>query len=132
VLQITGSNDNLASRQASVDRWVLQNNCGPETTVTVDFDTTCTTHTNCDDGVLVRHCVVAPGNHCFFSNFEIQPECPVRPDGPLAQDLIWDFVSDYALVTVPEPSRNLVLLGGSLLLALLHRFRCRASQPHRG
>jgi polyhydroxybutyrate depolymerase len=132
VLQISGSNDNLVGRQASVDRWVLQNNCGPETTVTVENDTTCTTHTNCDDGVMVRHCVVDPGEHCFFSNAEIQPQCPVRAGGPLAQDMIWDFVSDYALVNVPEPSSHWVLIGGSLVLAVLHRRRGRASRSHRG
>jgi polyhydroxybutyrate depolymerase len=120
VLQITGSLDNLASRQASVDRWLLLNECGPETTVSVENDTTCTTHTNCKDGVLVRHCVVDQGNHCFFTNAELSfmTDCPVRPAGPVAHDMIWDFVSDYALVTpvpeaapVPVPALSPQLLG---------------------
>jgi polyhydroxybutyrate depolymerase len=107
VLQISGSLDNLASRQASVDRWVTRNECGPETTVTVENDMTCTTHTNCKGGVLVRHCVVDQGQHCFFTNTELpfMVRCPARPAGPLAHDMIWDFASEWALVKpVPDPA----------------------------
>jgi polyhydroxybutyrate depolymerase len=107
VLQISGSLDNLASRQASVDRWVTLNECGPETTVTVENDTTCTTHTNCRDGVLVRHCVVDQGEHCFFTDAELSfmVRCPARPAGPLAHDMIWDFASEWALFKpVPDPA----------------------------
>ena len=107
VLQISGSRDNLASRQASVDRWLTLNECGPETTVTVENDTTCTTHTNCRGGVLVRHCVVDQGNHCFFTNaeFPFMVGCRARPAGPLAHDMIWDFASEWALAKpVPDPA----------------------------
>jgi len=126
VLQISGSLDNLSSRQASVDRWLVQNECGPETTVTVENDTTCTTHTSCRDGVLVRHCVIDPGAHCFFTNAEssIMRDCPVRPDGPLAHDMIWDFVSDWALARpVPQPSGSQLLAAGVLVLGVLARHR---------
>jgi polyhydroxybutyrate depolymerase len=126
VLQISGSLDNLASRQASVDRWLTLNECGPETTVTVEDDTTCTTHTNCKGGVVVRHCVVDQGNHCFFTNAELpfMTRCPARPDVPLAHDMIWDFASDWALVkpvpnsthgdprrTCPAPGRSVKAFG---------------------
>jgi polyhydroxybutyrate depolymerase len=120
VLQISGSLDNLASRQASVDRWLVLNECGPETTVTVEDDTTCTTHTNCRDGVLVRHCVVDPGKHCFFTNAELgfMMACPARPAGPLAHDLIWDFASEWALKKpVPDPA--------------IEHPRCRCGDPRR-
>jgi len=126
VLQITGSLDSLTSRQASVDRWLLLNECGPETTVSIENDTTCTTHTNCKDGVLVRHCVVDGGSHCFFTNVDhsFLTDCPIRPSGPLAHDMIWDFVSDFALVTpVPEAGGSLHLGTGTLALGLLARLR---------
>jgi polyhydroxybutyrate depolymerase len=130
VLQISGSLDNLASRQASVDRWVLLNECGPEPTVSVENDTTCTTHTNCRDGVVVRHCVVAEGKHCFFTNAELSfmTDCPVHPEGPLAHDMIWDFMSDWALVTpVPEPSLSRLLGAAVFALGVLARYRFRLS-----
>ena len=116
VLQITGELDNLVSRQASVDRWLDMNECGPGTDVTVDRDTTCTTHFDCRDGVEVRHCVVDEGAHCFFSNVDhvVLEDCPLR-DGPLAQDMVWDFVSDYAL-PLPEPSATAL---GATALAIL-------------
>jgi hypothetical protein len=92
--------------------------------------TTCTTHTNCKNGVLVRHCVVDQGKHCFFTNAELSfmTDCPVRPTGPLAHDMIWDFVSDWALVTpVPEPAQSLLLGAGALMLGVFARFRSRPS-----
>ncbi len=117
VLQISGNLDGLSSRQASVDHWVQHNACGPETTVSVVDDTTCTTHTNCRDGVEVRHCVVDPGKHCFFTNAELpfMTDCPTRPSGPLAHDMIWDFLSAYALATpAPEPTSG--QLAGAVIL----------------
>jgi len=129
VVQISGELDNLASRQASVDRWLGTNECGDATTEEVDRDMTCTTHTDCRDGVEVMHCVVDDGNHCFFSNAEhvILEECPLR-DGPLAQDVIWDFVSDYAL-PVPEPSSTMLAATALAALSTMARRR-RAASPH--
>jgi len=128
VLQITGSLDNLASRQASVDRWLVLNQCGPETTVTTKNDMTCTTHTNCKDGVLVQHCVADQGNHCFFTNAELSfmTDCPTRPGGPLAHDMIWDFASNWALAEpVPEPSALRLQVVAVLVLSALARRRPR-------
>ena len=105
VLQITGSEDGLASRTESVKRWVAQNGCTDETiSETVGGEegdpgsVTCTTWTNCNDGVQVEHCIVAKGGHCWFSDLDPQltPGCP--PNENLnSQDKAWEFMSKYSL-----------------------------------
>ena len=98
VLQLSGSEDSLASRQASVDTWVEVNRCEPATKIThQQGGLTCTTHEMCKDGAVVTHCVVEGGAHCPFTDTQqLQPECTVRDD-IVAQDLIWDFFADKRL-----------------------------------
>lgn len=127
VIQISGENDNLASRQASVDRWVDWLGCDEEPTSVRDGDTVCSTHTGCDDGVEVVHCVVDEGNHCFFSQQEIPiVECPQREGQPRSQDLAWDFLSRYALPT-PLPEPGATALGAAAVLAIAVARRRRAA-----
>lgn len=98
VLQISGSNDSLASRQQSVDTWVAVNQCTTSTTVSVNGALTCTTHDECKDGVEVTHCVVADAGHCAFTdaNPVFVPGCVIEED-IVAQDLIWDFFQRWRL-----------------------------------
>lgn len=99
VLQISGSEDELASRQASVEAWVRINGCTEETAVTYEVgDVVCTTHTTCRDGAEVTHCVVNGGGHCPFTDVSPQatPGCDARPD-IVAQEMIWAFLSRWKL-----------------------------------
>ncbi len=99
VLQLSGGEDSLASRQQSVDSWVAVNACTGSTTIThQQGGVTCTTHDDCKDGAVVTHCVVAGGGHCAFSDADPQlaPGCGPRDD-IVSQDLIWDFFSQWRL-----------------------------------
>jgi len=98
VFQITGSEDGLEEKQASIDAWVVRNECSDHTTVTEQGAVTCTTHDRCADGVEVKHCVVAGGGHCAYTSVspQLTPGCMPNLD-ITAQDLIWDFVSRWRL-----------------------------------
>jgi hypothetical protein len=81
--------------------------------------------------VLVRHCVVDQGMHCFFTNAELpfMTDCPARPGGPLAHDMIWAFASDWALARpVPEPLGSRLLAASVLVLGVLARRRARGGR----
>lgn len=99
VLQLSGSEDSLASRQQSVDSWIAVNRCTESTTITHQVGgVTCTTRDTCKDDVVVTHCVVDGGGHCSFSDADPQlaPGCASRED-IVSQDLIWDFFSRWRL-----------------------------------
>jgi len=71
--------------------------------------------------------VGAPGGN---TNAELafMTDCPVRPTGPLAHDMVWDFVSDWALVTpVPEPAQSQLIGAAALTIGALARYRSRAT-----
>ncbi len=96
VYAISGSEDNLASRQASVDTFLSLNACTETTEVSYNVgDVTCTTHTDCDDDATVTHCIVDGGGHCFYGDHDdllVSVGCDVRND-ITSQDLVWDFLS---------------------------------------
>jgi polyhydroxybutyrate depolymerase len=98
VFQISGSEDDLASKQASIDAWVLRNECSDHTTIAETGTVTCTTHDRCAGSVEVTHCVVAGGGHCAYTSVTPQatPGCMASPD-IAAEDLIWGFVSRWRL-----------------------------------
>ena len=99
VLQLSGREDSLASRQQSVDSWIDVNKCSDSTTITHQVGgVTCTTHDDCKDGAVVTHCIVDDGGHCSFSDADPQlsPGCAARDD-ITSQDLIWDFFSQWHL-----------------------------------
>jgi polyhydroxybutyrate depolymerase len=99
VLQLSGAEDSLASRQQSVDSWVAVNKCSDSTSITHQVGgVTCMTHDECKDGVVVTHCVVEGGGHCSYSDAasQLSPGCAVRDD-ITSQDLIWDFFSNWRL-----------------------------------
>lgn len=99
VMQLSGTEDSLASRQQSVDSWIEVNKCTESTAITHQLGgVTCTTHDECKDGAVVTHCVVEGGGHCSFSdaNPQFAPGCAARDD-IVSQDLIWDFLSQWQL-----------------------------------
>ena len=99
VLQLSGSEDSLASREESVAHWVSANGCDGSTEQSYQQGAvTCTTHRNCDEGVEVTHCVVDGGGHCFYSDAPTQftPGCGPRDD-IVSQELIWEFLSRWRL-----------------------------------
>jgi polyhydroxybutyrate depolymerase len=100
VFAISGSEDNLASREASVASFVDINACNDTTEVSFQSgDVTCTNHTECDDGAQVTHCIVDGGGHCYFGandNILSSVGCAVRND-IVSEDLIWWFLSQQSL-----------------------------------
>ncbi len=97
VLQISGSEDNLTSRQASVDHWVDANECTGQAQVTENGAATCTTATDCRDGVSVTHCVISEGGHCWFSDHQAQVAPGCDPVDFVSEQEAWDFFSQWAL-----------------------------------
>jgi polyhydroxybutyrate depolymerase len=99
VMQVSGSEDNLASREQSFQAWRDLNGCTDEAEETYNNGSaTCMTHDECDDGVSVTHCVVWGGGHCWFSDISPQfsPGCDATTD-LITPDLLWDFLSQYSL-----------------------------------
>jgi polyhydroxybutyrate depolymerase len=96
VFAISGSDNLLESREQSVAHFIKANGCGDTTEISYqNGDVTCTTHTDCDDGAEVTHCIVDGGGHCFFGdedNYLSAVGCAVRND-IVSQDLIWAFLS---------------------------------------
>ena len=99
VLQISGSEDSLQSREASVARWVELNGCVDAPVVTYSEGTaTCETWSRCEGGVVVEHCVVEGGGHCWFSDINPQasPGCSATDD-LISQEAAWDFFRQWSL-----------------------------------
>lgn len=98
VLQITGSEDNLELRAASVAHWVAQNECAAEPTSTeTTGSATCETWSGCKDDVEVVHCVMDGGGHCWFSDIDPQmsPGCFPTTD-LISQRKAWSFLSRWS------------------------------------
>ncbi len=99
VMQLSGGEDSLASRQQTVDSWTRVNKCTSETAVTHQNGTvTCVTNEDCKGDAVVTHCIVDGGGHCSFSDADPQlsPGCSASDD-IVSQDLIWDFLSRWRL-----------------------------------
>lgn len=99
VIQISGSEDNLASREQSFQTWRDLNGCTDEAEETYsNGSATCLTHDECDDGVSITHCVVEGGGHCWFSDIspQLTPGCTATTD-LITPDILWDFLSQYSL-----------------------------------
>jgi len=87
VLMISGSEDNIAGREETFDRWLVLNNCvGSPTTEEIGVFT-CTTYDSCDDGVETTHCVGEGVGHCWPGTNFIPP-CSQDLD---ATQYTWDF-----------------------------------------
>ena len=109
VLQVSGAEDSLPGRTASVDRWKSLNHCTGEGVETEIGEATCTTWSaGCTDDVEVTHCILPERGHCWFSDLERQltPGCPpteevMNNDGERrvfnSQDVTWDFLSRWTL-----------------------------------
>ena len=98
VLIVSGSEDNLESREASATRWVEMNGCDPTPAVTEGQGpgAICRTWSGCDDGVDVTHCVVQDAGHCWFSDrTQITPGC--GPVDFVSERVAWDFMSRWTL-----------------------------------
>lgn len=97
VLQTSGSEDSLESREAAAQRWVEMNACDPEPAVTeARGDAECRTWRGCDDDAEVTHCVVQDGGHCWFSDRDqISPGC--APVDFVTERAAWDFFTRWAL-----------------------------------
>lgn len=97
VLQVSGSEDSLASREASVERWIELDGCDPTPAVSeARGDATCRTWRGCDDGAEVEHCVVEGGGHCWFSDrSQISPGC--GPVDFVTERAAWDFFQRWTL-----------------------------------
>lgn len=99
VIQISGSEDMFASREASFERWRDLNGCTDTAEETYSMGSaTCVTHDECDDGVEVTHCVVWDGGHCFFSDIspQLTPGCSAMTD-LISPDVLWDFLQRWRL-----------------------------------
>lgn len=96
-LQISGSEDNLASRQAAVDHWVQANHCDETPQEVTRGAATCSAYSGCDDGVETTHCVIEGGGHCWFSDRDdqVSPGC----DGVdfVSEREAWGFFSRWSL-----------------------------------
>lgn len=98
VLQISGDQDNLDSREVSAVRWAEQNACDMTPIVTPGEGpaAVCRTWSGCRDGAEVTHCVVEDGGHCWFSDRDqITPGC--GPVSFVAERAVWDFFSRWTL-----------------------------------
>ena len=98
VLQISGSEDGLASRTASVDRWREIYDCPAAGEVTYQNGTaTCETWGPCIDGVEVTHCIVAGGGHCWFSDIDLQATPGCEPMNDIdTPEFAWAFLSRWS------------------------------------
>lgn len=99
VMQISGSEDDLASKEISFATWRDLNGCTDEAEESYSKGSAiCMTHDECDDGVEVTHCVVEGGGHCWFSEIspQLTPGCTAMTD-LITPDILWDFVSQYSL-----------------------------------
>jgi polyhydroxybutyrate depolymerase len=97
VLQISGSEDSLSSRAASVAHWVEANGCADEPDVVSNGAATCSTWTGCDDGVETTHCVVEGGGHCWFSDRDGQMSPGCDPVDFVSDQEVWDFFKRWSL-----------------------------------
>ncbi|MFT5682874.1 MAG: polyhydroxybutyrate depolymerase [Myxococcota bacterium] len=97
VLQISGSEDSLESREASVARWAESNECDAVGEPQSSGDATCSTWTGCRDGVDVTHCIVEDGGHCWFSDHEQQMSPGCGPVDFISEQAAWDFFSRWSL-----------------------------------
>jgi polyhydroxybutyrate depolymerase len=99
MMQISGSEDNLPTKEVSFQAWAELNGCTDIAEETYNNGTaTCVTHDDCDDGVEVTHCVVEGGGHCWFSDIspQLTPGCSAQTD-LITPDILWDFLSQYSL-----------------------------------
>lgn len=97
VLQISGSEDNLPSREASVAYWVEANGCNATPEVAPAGAATCSTWTGCRDGAEVTHCVVEGGGHCWFSDHEDQVTPGCEAVDFVSEAEAWRFFARWAL-----------------------------------
>jgi polyhydroxybutyrate depolymerase len=76
ILHFHGENDTIASFEsipADIATWARLNECTDESEVTFQQgDVTCTTRSQCKDGVSVTLCAASDAGHCWFGY-----ECPV-------------------------------------------------------
>jgi polyhydroxybutyrate depolymerase len=99
VLQVSGAEDSLPGRTASVDRWKSLNQCNDGEGVTYqEGEATCTTWSGCTDEVEVTHCILPERGHCWFSDLDPQltPGCPPTEEFN-SQDVTWEFLSRWTL-----------------------------------
>lgn len=90
----------IESGRASIEQWLTLNNCTDETSILQFGTSTCTTHTQCDDGVTISFCEMDPMGHCWPGGSESL--CVLSGNAPFNEDIdanthMYEFFLQYTL-----------------------------------